>query len=341
MEWSATSILDLSFERASDLLGPREERGKIISDLVRAWHPDVCQDPLASSVFLKILDLKEFVETQDNNSNIEGIEITYEGSRKSFKAQEIGEWTGGRRWVSKSHWAWSFEKSPDLAERFVEMLEQIYFADSKMKLQFENIFPLESKLANLKHGTPIVLMPRHKSALLCDWIKVHGPLPPVHAAWIGSGLMNIAAWANWAGWSLPSISLETVSIEPISHTVYLPGGWEASCSKNEIPDFLPERVLNLFPDLASYDQILPENLTGQMIRQTLKECLGSSSGIHLDQVGVPFNMRKWLFSSAPKNAAMDYSIWCKNLEKDFGPRKFVKCLETVKSVYPFLNENVT
>ena len=170
--------------------------------------------------------------------------------------------------------------------------------------------------------------------MLADWIDCHGPVPPVHAAWLGSGLMNIAAWTEWSGWALPGIALDTVAIDPGTHSVMLPAGWEFAAVAGARPAVASPRTLSLCPGLAAPGHPVPDTLTGDVVRLTLKEAMGDPSGLALADRGVPPSVVAWLSAPSPSDAIKDYHNWYAALHAAYGERRFVRWDLKVSAVYP-------
>ena len=176
----------------------------------------------------------------------------------------------------------------------------------------------------------MVVMDMIDSAILSDWIKVHGPIPAIHLAWIGSRLMNIATWAGWAGWTLPNISLDNVAINPVTHDVMLLGGWEMVMPPHQRPLVASKRTLSLCPSLTSKGYIPPKSFNQEIVRLTLKEAVNDPSGMNLT---LPGPMIDWIKSPPHYSTLADFTNWHMALENSFGPRKFVKWDKAVDKVY--------
>lgn len=297
--------------------------------LAKEWHPDVSAHPKASEVFQHIVALRR---SQTGGSGKVTI-ISAKGREEIFLTPQA-ETDTGRRWVGPKVFAWSFEKEPDLAEVFLRHLRSTPFADDGMREQMRTVFPKNMRIV-MHDDEPMLLFPRRGAALLADWLGTHGPFPPVHAAWLGSGMLNIAAWASWSGWSLPALGPETVALNPATHEVMLFAGWEAAAAAGERPVVASRRTLDLCPALASPGYMPPKTLTLDMVRRTLREALGDPSGMMLRANGCPPSMAKWINGPSAQDGREDYGNWMRALERAFGPRRFVRWSLTVAGVYPY------
>lgn len=324
---TADEILAL---RPQDVLTVFGEDGKAnLRGLLKQWHPDTQSHPDARRVFDHIMMLR----------GSQASEATYVVVRSNNKEWRIAlgpkaETDTGRRWVGPKHFAWSFEKEPDLASVFADRLRELPRGGARMRNQMKHSLPTRMSKAALENGDPIVLIPRQNHAILDDWIKVHGHFPPAHLAWLGSGLMNVACFAERYNWTLPGISLQSVAIDPGVHDVMLFAGWEESSHLSARPVVASMRTLGLCPALKAPGYMPPETLTADVVRQTLREAAGDQSGMRLADRGVPEPMADWLNAPSASTAVSDYALWHGALEKSFGPRKFVKWSKSVSEVYP-------
>ena len=310
---NADDILSLRGHDAYRLFGKDHEQ--VFRRLIKQWHPDISKDPRADDVMRHLLFLRRSSANGTKDDLI-----------------PIAEIDTGRRWFNSTAFAWSFEKEPDLAEVFVRNLRRVPFADEQMREQMRQMFP--KKMREIEHdGAPMIMFPHQNSAILSDWLKTHGPIPPIHVAWIGSGLMNIAAYTAWSGWTLPGIGPDTVAIDPATHKVFLFAGWEAAAAPDERPVVASKRTLALCPSLTTSGRLPPSTLTLDVVRRTLREVLGDPSGLVLEDKGVPEPMVNWINGPSLPDSRMDYHSWHNALERSFGKRRFVKWDKEVSDVY--------
>lgn len=74
-----------------------------------------------------------------------------------------------------------------------------------------------------------------------------GAIPPRHAAWVISCLLNICCYLDFAVLSHNSISLETFFISPENHSGSLLGGWWYSVPKGVKMLGVPEKIYSIMP----------------------------------------------------------------------------------------------
>jgi len=325
-DMTADEILALRVQDARHLFAADGEQ--VFKRLAKLWHPDVSKDPKAADVFRRIVFLRKATKSGEGMTLI--VDDKGEDHVELFP---IGNTDLGRRWAGPDIFAWSFEKEPDLARVFIRNLRRIPFADNKMREQMRQVFP--KYMREVRHDDqPMLIFPRLQSAILADWIGVHGPLPAVHAAWVGSGLLNIAAYTTYSGWHLPAIGPDTIGLDPATHKVFLFAGWESACGPFERPAVASQRTLSLCPALSAPGRTCPDTLTLDVIRRTMRESLGDPSGLTLEENGVPRPMAKWINAPSLPDGRKDYSNWHRALEEAFGARRFVEWDRGVAEVYP-------
>lgn len=327
--WTSDKILDLGLSQAKTVFSG-DNGNKLFKSLLRQWHPDVCQDEKARLVFEHLMSLRSSLKGEKGSGSF--VDMILNGRKKRLNVLSQNVWYAGRRWVSRSYFVWEFDDE-DVYQNYFDNIKRLPFKDANMRKQFENIFPLDAVFAKSLSGKNIVLIKRKNCILLTDWLKTQGPIPEKHVAWIGSGLLNILCWSEWAKWSLTGVSIESVAFDPKTHEVSMPLGWEVAVPDGEEALFVPQRVYDVFPGLSSTLKV-PESVGGEMVRQTLKEALGDPSGMRLSKLNVPENMKLWLLSPSAKTPLEDYKSWFEALHKDFGERKFVKWNIAPLDAYP-------
>lgn len=307
--FTADQILSMGSSRARSAIGLDG-----IGKLLKRWHPDVNADPKARQVFDKLMTWRSVLKGAPS------------------EPLEFPTLWGTRR-VEEQTWSAVFSAEPDLADVFADNLRRVHFADTKMAEEMKRAIPRKMRRDIEGAGIPSIILPRGGQAVLADWVSVHGAPEPEHLAWIGSGLLNIAAWAQWANCVLPGLSVETVSIDPVKHQVSLPFGWEMAAFDGERPVVVSDAVLGLFPSLAAPGRPVPEALTLELVKQTLRDLAGDSSGQDLAR-SLPSGMVSWIQAPSRGKVVEAYRGWLEALTMDFGPRRFVKWAKTVQDVYP-------
>lgn len=326
----AREILALSGASGAQTLFPGDpsEVRKRFRKLVSIWHPDHCDAPEAAEVFRHLMDLRDLAakgETRSAASGSDQILTGADGRKFRFRVAsrhmgDIGETLVGRRTISHL----VLQENADLAGCEREAVSGFDFADARMRQQMERYLPNLLQERDLEDGGTLFIYERPAGeVLLCDLINAFGPLPPVHAAWLCSGLLNIAAWLSWSGRVHGAISLDTVMVNPETHLVRLIGGWAFSALKATRPAALPNRTLDLFPSLAVKGRGVDEAVTLRLIRRTVLESMGDPAGTSLEALGVPTPVANFLRLPPQKTGIEDYQAWQKALKEGWGARKFV------------------
>ena len=303
----------------------------MFKELAKLWHPDVCTKSEAGIVFAHLSALRRSVKDGSTDLTIRG-----ENGIEQLSLVPVAQTDTGRRWIGLGMLGLSFEKEPDLAAVFMRNVKSLPYADSKMREQMSASFPRRIQVVTYleeESKGPLLLFSRKQSAVMSDWIRFHGAIPPVHLAWIGSGLLNIGAWAGWSRWILPHISLDSVVINPERHNVRLIAGWEGAALEGKRPVVASNRTLKLCPLLASGGYTPPVTFTREVIRQTLREASGDPTGLMLEDRGMPRKMAQWIQSPPTPKAIDDYKAWHAALRAEFGERRFVKWDKTSAAVY--------
>ena len=315
--------------------GPEEVR-RAFRRLAALWHPDVCKDPRATEVFSHLVRLRDAALGSSRPATpVTRTLHTRDGralglSPLSTVPLDTGELLVGRRSLT---WVYRAEAA-DIAEAAAATIAGFRFADDRMRKQMAPFLPtLDRRIPLADSGEGLVMARHADEVLLADLIRVKGVVPAEHAAWIGSGLLNIACWLEWAGLVHGAIAPETVLISPETHTVRLMGGWGFATKAGARPTALPGRTLALAPRLAVKGEVVDPRLDLELIRRTLRETLGDPTGAALLRGGAPEPIGRWLVMPPEAEATRDYAAWLATVERVWGKRRFVRWDLTPDSVY--------
>jgi len=319
--------------QASDILsrsdiftGSESEIRKSFHRLVAAWHPDVCDDPMAGPVVEHLLKLRDRALSgkapEKRVMEAERILDKADGSRMrvtlhSARTTDLGEVLVGTQTISTLYSA----EASEIGRRDISAISAFPFADDKMRKQMAAGLPHALREFALTGNRHIVIQKRMPGEiLLSDLLQRDGPLDPRHAAWLGSGLLNIACWLDWAKIVHGAISPDMILVDPATHNVRLIGGWGFSLPKGARPEILPERTVQRMPRLAVVGQVVDGGVDLELIRLTLIDSLGGGS---LKSI-LPKELFSWIGSPPAKTAMEDYTAWHNTLVAAWGPRKFVE-----------------
>jgi hypothetical protein len=334
MPLSAQAILDTKPHEARSLFSKSPaDIAKALSKLAACWHPDTCADPGATDVFTHILSMRDYAKGKsDLGAGTAGpgaasgvIFETQDGRRIRVRPMSIHSVDQGEILVSAHSLTTVYAPGfADLAEREMNVGADFKFADDKMKAQMAPSMPEFVRSEPLADGRILVIVRRGESEiLLSDLLAATGSMPDVHAAWLCSGLLNIAAWLEYSGLVHGAISPETVLIDPGKHSVRLAAGWGFATKSGARPVALPGRTLDVMPRLALAGQSVDSGCDLELIRQTVREAIGDPRGTNGAVFKLPSAVATWLNMSPPSRAVEDYAAWHKSLEAGWGKRRFV------------------
>lgn len=337
MSWTAEQILALTpADRGRLFPKPAEAAKRAFRELATIWHPDVCADPRAAEVFAHLVRLRDAALGPARPASVVSRTLrTRDGralglSPRSTVPLDTGELLVGRRSLT---WVYRAEAA-DIAEAAAATIAGFRFADDRMRKQMAPFLPTLDRRIPLESGAEALVMARHPDeVLLADLLRVRGAVPAAHAAWIGSGLLNLACWLDWAGLVHGAISPETVLISPETHTVRLMGGWGFATKAGARPTALPGRTLALAPRLAVKGEVVDARLDLELVRRTLREAFGDPTGGSLLRGGAPVPIGRWLVMPPAASAREDYAGWLSVLERVWGKRRFVRWDLTPDMIY--------
>lgn len=337
MSWTADQILALTpADRGRLFPKPAEAAKRAFRKLATVWHPDVCADPRSAEVFAHLVRLRDAaLGSARPAAAVSRTLRTRDGRRLGLSPLstipvDTGEVLVGRRSLT---WVYRADAA-DLAEAEAATIAGFRFADDRMRAQMTPFLPTLDRRIPLADGEEALVMARHADeVLLADLLRVKGAVPAEHAAWIGSGLLNLACWLDWAGLVHGTIAPETVLISPETHTVRLMGGWGFATKAGTRPIALPGRTLALAPRLAVKAEVVDARLDLELVRRTLREAFGDPTGATLTRGGAPEPIGRWLVLPPAKFAREDYADWLTALERVWGLRRFVRWGLTPDTIY--------
>jgi len=224
----------------------------------------------------------------------------------------------------------------DLYDRARSLLGRLPFADVSMRAMFTDALPAVTAAFEIALPAPfagkLVLVVRKPAEylLLAD-VLTHGELDPRHAAWIVSGLHNLACWLQFAGIAHGAIAVDTIFVSPVGHSVSLLGGWwyatrygaPIAALRAATVAALPAEVLEKHRGDSRIDPTLVRELAQNLLSGT-----GANA-----RVRVQNTLAMWLRLTSGGDARADYAIWERVRTEVFGPRKFITLDLTAADLY--------
>lgn len=323
---TAETILSTPVTAASTLFpGNHDQVAQEFRRLAALWHPDHCPDPRASEVLSHLVVLRNHILHRGQTKAILEKMITTE--KRVLRIQPLSIRQTDQAEIILGDTTFSQLFSPqerDLADWEARAIESFHYADPAMQTQMQQFLPTIQIDEHTKDGGRLIVCHRGKNEiLLSDLLIKYGPLPDVHAAWLGSGLLNIAAWLEWSGVCHGDIGPDAILIDPATHSVRLMGGWCFSCPFGRRPEVLPSRTLDILPSLESGGETVDPFVDLHLIRQTLREALGDPAGSRLRSGLIPEPIADWINLPPNGPAFADYTAWQRQLQRAWGPSRFV------------------
>ena len=315
---------------------------KAFHDLVTEWHPDHSSSPRASDVFAHLVTLRDAAVKRLNAAD-----GTDERKPKASSPGRIIEAADGRCLethpvatiigdlgdILVGHRTITTIFRPEnitLALSEMSAIKSFGFADDKLKTAMMRFLPTVVREFPLKDGGYAMIVERKPDdVMLSDLLRMSGPLAPEHAAWLCSGLLNIACWLEWAGVSHGAFDPRHILISPEQHSVSLVGGWAFSTPIGMRATALPERTIAAVPVVLQSGRKADATIDLELIRLTIRGALGDPTGAGLFSGSVPKPIARWLTFPPLPTAYTDYAAWQKALSESWSGRRF-----TVLDIHP-------
>lgn len=336
MQLTADQILKMTGAQARQIAKGSDDPRRTFARLAAQWHPDVCDHPRARQVFIHIIALRDAIApAKPATGGFETVFMTGDGRSLRVRPYRSHPVDQGTLLVNANTIATHFPAAcVDLADRESQAIQSFRFADAAMRDQMAPFLPRHMRDIPLKDGGRLVVVHREPDEiLLSDLLSAQGPMPGVHAAWLCSGLLNIAAWMQYAGLAHGAIAPETVLIDPALHTVRLVAGWGFSVPAGQRPRALPGRTVDLLPRLARRGQPLDSAADLELVRQTVRDALREPRGSGPAISALPAPVSAWLMLPPARDAIGDYGAWQNALKSAWGGRKFVEFPVHASSIY--------
>ncbi len=341
---TASQILAIPADRPERLFvrGGRDELAADFRKLAMRWHPDRNGGSAESTeVFARIVALHEAAGRRVASgaaaapaadavriSTLDGraFDLSYR-VRRPF---ELGETTVSATklgfFVKSEHGA--------LFDAGVAALRDIRFPDARVRAQMERFFPAPRGVYETATHKVAVFDKTEDVVVLSDLIAhMGGALPPKHAAWVVSSLLNWCCFLEISGLTHNAISPGTVLVTPTHHAAFSLSFWYAA-RKGESLNVLPPETFELVPADMARTKKASIRLDLESVRAVGRACLGDPSGASLGaRADVPRSVSDFLRLPAADSAIADYRAWSEKALPGFGPRRFLKLEITSRDVY--------
>ena len=208
------------------------------------------------------------------------------------------------------------------------------FSSDRMKKEFEDILPSFYKTYATKEGTYFVIYKLPTAYLLRDVIKtIHIDIK--HVAWILSRLYNFGCYMEWAKLISNDISTDTILIDPMTHKVFLFGGWWHSTTVGKKIKSMPLHTYNILPHSIIANGIATMNIVSEQIHALGRQLVGNRTGGYLELSKINPSFAEWLTNGGKDSIIEEYKEWDGvTLQSILGERKFIKWDLKAEDIYP-------
>ncbi|GJD90958.1 hypothetical protein BHAOGJBA_4502 [Methylobacterium hispanicum] len=300
--------------------------------LAKRWHPDRNpRDPQAGPVFRHLCDLHREAERRIGGGvwRTPGM-VRFEsldGRVFSMRYRRCRSMAIGDLYAGRTNIVFAVERDhADLFENARRTLTALRYADGAMEAEFSRNVP--RVVESFETADRLVMAVTVSADLvLLDDLAAHfeGALEPRAAAWIVSGLSNIACWLAWSGLAHGAICPDTVMVSPRHHSVVLAGGWFHSVPFGAALLPSPEFAVRHGRAAVGHDKKATPRLDLELVRAVGRAALGDPDGSRLlTDPAVPRPMAEWLVLPPADDAFEDYRSWERAREASFGARRFVE-----------------
>ena len=295
--------------------------------LAALWHPDRNPlEPRACEVLQHINVLHQAALQKLAAGRWEGSGVLRLRDR-DLAYQQKRRFELGEVYIGKAFAAYALEKAyRNLFEACLRTIGGFRYADEGMKKEVSRALPRLVEVEETADRLILIVRRRPDMVALASLIDhFGGRLEAKHAAWIVSGLLNLACYLEWAGLMHGAIEPDTVFVSPRHHTVALLGCWWYAAPAGAKLRALPQRTLDAVPPIVAGAKRAACAVDGELIRQLAREMLGDPGGTKLLRDGsVPRPFAQWIAHPPASPAYADYCNWEKAREASFGARKFAR-----------------
>ena len=339
---TGADILKIPVDRPESLFSSEHAAAGERRDLVKFWHPDANHDAIAESVVAHINALYDEAErriaagawAQHNTLTFD----CTDGKTHRFRHRRLHTFELGLMAIGMTAVAFAVQRTHEaLFMNGVKRIGSVWYPDPTLKEDHQRYIPNITHMVDTADLHVAVVGKTSDVVLLADLIEhLGGQIPPKHAAWIVSSLLNVACFYQVTGICHNGLSVDTVFASPEFHSAYPIGGWWYSCEVGSPLTHLPPFSHAMAPRKMLADKRASLDLDLECIRAIGRACLGDITGASLwSRTDIPQPMVRFLNLPSSGDAIEDYSTWSnKTLPDSFGPRRFVELPVTGDAVYP-------
>lgn len=341
---TADAILAIPLDQPEKLFtGDADTALREVRKLRSLWHEDRCQDARATEVFQWLQKLYDAAEAKLAAGTWEtpGLlkVVSKHGKQFEIRYARKLEVDVGVLYIGKTVMAFEMDAANlDLADNAERRLQGLTYATPGMRDEFSRYFPELIQRIDTHKGVVLVFKKTADLLVLRD-VLAHfkGKLPPRHASWIISRLLNIACYFERQGkLAHNAIDLDSVFISPQYHSATVLGGWWFTTGLGEKMLAANRRMMLFVPPDVLQKKVGDTRTDMEMIKALGRELLGDVTGVRLAQDStVPSALVNWLSLSNDQDAVSAFKEWQERVLIDaFGERKFIELDLAHDMLYP-------
>jgi hypothetical protein len=305
---------------------------QLVRRLAQRWHPDHSPDPQAAEVFARLQEERR--RWTQAAAPKEKVWTTAAGQAWALRYLLGFDQEWGPAYIGRRVWVETFAPdNADLALRAQAPDRLWTFASDAMRTQIFPCLPVAATLHRMEDQV-VLVHPRDPGLIRLTDLMTHlGSVPPVHVAWIGSGLWNLACYLEFANLGHQAIQADTIWVDPALHRVALLGGWAYAGRLGERWAALPAHTLRWAPSAIRSAAVQSAALDHELIRALLRTLLGDPQGQNFPS-DVPSALAAFARLPAGGTAVTQYAAWKQACVASFGKPTFVKLDLLPSLIYP-------
>jgi hypothetical protein len=328
---TAEAILSVPLDRPERLFaGNGSTLKKDWLALAAVWHPDRNISEAQAGRVLQHINVLYLAALNKLSSGMwEGggvLALPVSAARpRELRYLQMRSFELGKRYIGETFAAYAVGNAyRELYDAALRTIGGFRYAGNAMRKEISRTLPVCEESTEAKDRLILVVNRKPDLVALDDLIDhLGGRLEARHAAWIVSGLMNLACYLEWAGLMHGAIAPSTVFVSPNDRSVALLGGWWYAAPAGAKLRALPQRTLDALPPVVKDAKRAACAVDGELIRLLARDMLGDPGGTKLlRDESVPRPFRQWIAHPPAGSAYDDYRSWEKAREASFGARKF-------------------
>lgn len=303
-------------------------------ELISLWHPDRSKDVDALKVTEYINHLYEMAQSKIEAGlyGKAGTVLTLtesHGNKHNFSIRRSHQFELGHFHYGDEEIILIIDrKYAHSADNFLKVTRDIKYPNDEFKRVISPCMPVLKKLFVSEDDKIVIVLAKTEDVvLLSDLIEYYQRehksfLPPTHAAWLTSRLLNLSSFMSVVGVASNGIHPANIWVSPKYHSVLFLTNWFYGRELGAKPAGVPlPHMVDIYKGCA--DKALFDLACSYY---TVLACMGDASGQSLRFAkSVPLPMLDFLTAHSEDSVIAQYQSWQSDiLPSSFGPRKFVE-----------------